>query len=252
MSLLELEATDPETFDLLSVDIFDTLMLRDLSGQTERFAEISAVAAKFLADRAPADCARTVSARPLGRLRLALHDQSYRAVSTERPCGEARLTDMHALQARLLGGGHDVAALLREAEFSVERHRLSPNQRLLQTLKRLTASGKRVIAISDTYYATDDLVDLIEAVVGYNPFMCVYASSDLGLTKHSGRIFASVSAREQVAAQRSLHVGDDVHADFAMPRAAGWQAVHLPRPAAVRAARIARVILSRVTRSRQI
>jgi hypothetical protein len=35
-----------------------------------------------------------------------------------------------------------------------------------------------------------------------------------------------------------------------MARAAGWRAIHLPRPAAVRAARTARGVLSRVSRSR--
>src|SRR5277367_3094554 len=44
MSIKDLESLDPDTFDLLSVDVFDTVLLRDLSGQSERFAEISSLA----------------------------------------------------------------------------------------------------------------------------------------------------------------------------------------------------------------
>jgi FMN phosphatase YigB (HAD superfamily) len=245
MSIKDLESVDPDTFDLLSVDVFDTVLLRDLSGQSERFAEISSLATKSLAIRG-----QIVDARPMTSLRMALHDQAYRAASIERPLGEVLLNDVHALQARLLNGGPEIVALLREAELSIERRRLSPNRRLLQTLKQFASSGKRVIAVSDTYYATDDLVELIGAVLGYNPFLHVYASSDVGLTKHAGGIFAAISTRERTAGGRILHVGDDVHADIAMARAAGWRAIHLPRPAAVRAARTARAVLSRVSRSR--
>jgi hypothetical protein len=48
MSLAQLSAVAPETFDLLSVDLFDTVLLRDFSPERQRLAEISALVAARL------------------------------------------------------------------------------------------------------------------------------------------------------------------------------------------------------------
>jgi FMN phosphatase YigB (HAD superfamily) len=237
--LSKLAAVDLEDFDLVSVDVFDTILLRDLSLQTQRFAEISR-----LVSEANGQCAQPSA---LLALRLSLHGLAYRAVAIERPHGDAKLMDLLRLQARLLGS-EDLAERLHETELSLERDRLTANEPLLALLERFAASGKRIVATSDTYYSARDIEQLLGWIAGAHPIARVYASSDLGLTKHAGGIFAEVARREGVNTARILHCGDDLHADVEMARSAGCHPVHLPRSRAFRLARKASAALFFATR----
>jgi FMN phosphatase YigB (HAD superfamily) len=229
MSLSQLAAVELQTFDLVSVDVFDTILLRDLSSQMERFAEISLRVSEAMGRGDQPDT--------LLRLRLSLHGLAYRAVSIERPMSDVKLTDIHRLEARLLCGDPTLAGPLHEAEMAVDRSRLTANKPLLTLLDRFAASSKRIVATSDTYYATSDVERLLECIAGGHPIARVYSSCDLGLTKHAGGLFAEIARREGVEISRILHFGDDLRADVHMARAAGCQAVHLPRSAATRLAR---------------
>ena len=83
--------------------------------------------------------------------------------------------------------------------------------------------------MSDTYYAEDDLHRLSTSCSGTHPIDTVYASADVGLTKHSGALFHEVASREGLSRGDVLHVGDDPTADVRRAREAVWDAVHLPR-----------------------
>jgi FMN phosphatase YigB (HAD superfamily) len=274
MSLAQLFAIPPEGFDVLSVDLFDTVPLRDHSLQCQRFAAISSVVATQLRQSGYA-----VDPGELTLPRSRLHALSYRFVAIERSEADATLTRTHALRARVPGLPENCQKLLRQAELMVECKRLHANRRLLAVLRRFAAGGKRVIATSDTYYASSDLEWLLSRVVGPSPIMRLYLSGDVGLTKHAGALFAEVAVRQRVGTARILHCGNDLRADvmpaarradwyarrvgvaaareinkipaarrpagesrlraagIRMAGAAGCQAVHLPCPNAVRLAR---------------
>jgi len=232
MALEQLLAASPETFDVLSVDLFDTVLLRDQSLQRQRFAELSAVAADLLRQSGYA-----IEPQALTPLRVAVHTLSYRAAAIERPAGEVTLNRIHALQARMLDLPDECQSLLRQAELTVEARRLRPNKPLLSVLRRFATTCKPVIATSDTYYSSRDLEWLLDRVIGPHPIKRLYSSSDIGLTKHVGGLFRAMAQREQVETSRILHCGDHLHADIAMAKAAGCQTIHLPRPKLVRLAR---------------
>src|SRR5439155_12082466 len=55
--------------------------------------------------------------------------------------------------------------------------------------------------------------------------------------KYSGKLFADVAAMEGTPLARMLHCGNYPRSDVRMPRAAGMQAIFLPRPPLQRAMR---------------
>jgi hypothetical protein len=126
---------------------------------------------------------------------------------------------------------------MHEAEIAIEGRSLIANRELLDWLVAMRAEGKPVIAISDIYLPTAAVRDLIFEKTGGTPIERTYVSSDFGQTKHSGKLFASVAAVEGMPLGRMLHCGDHPRSDLAMPRAAGMQAVLLPRPPLQRAMR---------------
>jgi FMN phosphatase YigB (HAD superfamily) len=205
---------------ILSTDVFDTVLLRDYTTESARMA----IAARRAADRLGID------ARALVRLRWAQHDNAFRAVAMERPQGDATLTAIARAVATACGLGEAAARVLRDTEVEVDVEHLRPHRGLINVLAEAARRGLGVIALSDTYYSAADVSRLLTAVTGEHPIARVYCSADLGLTKHAGRAFAEVAHREDVAPAEIVHVGDNWHADVRMAEAAGWKAVHLPRP----------------------
>ncbi len=220
MSLSALaEAIGAPTQTLLSTDLFDTVLLRDHTIESDRLA----LACKRAAPRMGVDPVA------LTRVRWLFQDSAYRAVAMERPAGDATLASICRAAAVALGLDQAEGEVLQRAEVAVDIEHLRPNRPLLEVLRDAAAGGVRVIAVSDTYYGATDLRRIIDAVVGPNPIAEVYASADLGRTKHAGSIFAEVTRRENVAPEDVVHIGDNTRADVRKARAAGWTAVHLPR-----------------------
>ena len=220
MSLTALaEAIQATRYDLLSTDLFDTVILRDHTIESDRLA----IACRRSAARLGVDPSA------LTRLRWSLQHTAYRAVSIERPGAEASLSAICRTAATALGLGEEAARFLHQTEVDVDIEHLRPNRGLLEFLDRVTRSGVRVIAVSDTYLDQADLHRILDSVVGPHPIAAVYSSADLGLTKHRGGVFAAVAERENVPAERIMHIGDNYQVDVRMAQHAGWHAVHLPR-----------------------
>lgn len=235
MSLSALaEAIGAPQRTLLSTDLFDTVLLRDHSTESDRLA----VACRRAASRLGVEPAA------LTRLRWSFQDNAYRAVAMERPEGDVTLEALCRTTVAALGLGEAEARILQRAEVAVDIEHLRPNRPLLEILDRAAGAGLRVIAVSDTYYPASDLRRILDAVVGPHPITAVYSSADLGLTKHGGLLFAEVARCENVSPAQIVHVGDSIAADVDRARAAAWMAVHLPRDRVSRGKKLAGKILS--------
>lgn len=229
MSLSALsKAIETSAHELLSTDLFDTVLLRDHSTENYRLAIACQRAASHLG----------VDPAALTRLRWSFHDHAYQAVAMERPGGDAALSAICRTIATALGRGDSAARTLHMTEVDVDIEHLRANRPLLEVFGQASASGIRLIAVSDTYYSGADLERILDAVVGASPISAVYSSADFGLTKHSGGLFAEVARQETTPPSRILHVGDNHYVDVQMARAASWSAVHLPRNRRHRASKI--------------
>lgn len=222
------DAVAASDHDLISTDLFDTVLLRDHTIESDRLAVASRRAATRLG----------IDATVLTQLRWSVHDIAYRAVAMERPEGEASLQAMCRTMAAALGFDEHAAQILRETEVDVDIEHLRVNHALVDILGSAARSGTRVIVVSDTYYGEADLRRMLDVLVGTHPFAAVHASADVGLTKHSGRLFPEVARREGLDGSRILHVGDNAEVDVRTAQESSWTAIHLPRDARYRARKL--------------
>jgi predicted HAD superfamily hydrolase len=215
---------DPTAIDLVSVDLFDTLLLRDHRCERRRFLLMARLAAAAL-DRV----GWRVSIQALYLSRLDAQRLAYRALEQARPQGDVPLARIHSMQTAILGLPLRAAEILLAAELAFEASCLRPNRRLLAGLAALRARGTRVIAISDIYLPQAALCELLDRVAPDHAIDAVYCSAELNLTKRSSELFGRVLQLEGVAPGRVLHLGDDRRADLEMARRAGLQSRWLPR-----------------------
>ncbi len=209
----------------VSVDIFDTVLLRNTKPEHFRFRQIAALWSGALS-RAGV----RASADDLYFARLRAAHVAYRTTEMVQWNREARFD--HILELTCQGARVDAFHVpeLRRIELAYEKLNLAPNHRLIELLTKARDQGKTIVYISDMYLSGVDVADLIAHHVPAHPFHAGFLSSDIGLTKRGGLLFDHVAAAINIPAPNILHLGDSHHADVQMPIQRGLRALHTPRP----------------------
>ncbi len=194
---------------VLSLDIFDTLLLRDRTAELERFAGT----AKCQASRFP-----RFSPQELYDARALAHRLAYQSVPPVQGCREASAERIFTIMARILGLPADAIPALMEEELDYEAAHLRPDPVIVELAEQARSRGVPVIAVSDMYWGGRDLSSLLERLLpAPRMIQKVYSSSDFGVSKASGMLFDHVLRELGCAPEALLHLGDDFQADFLSP-----------------------------------
>ncbi|HYC02701.1 MAG TPA: hypothetical protein VED40_05370 [Azospirillaceae bacterium] len=210
----------------MSLDIFDTLLLRRVDTPADAFD----IVGRRAVERNIIDEGVTPS---LFRLVRQSAEQAARSkAQATRASTEVGLADIYAEAS--LG---DPAALAR-IELEVERELVFANPLLLPWLEELARRGMRVVLLSDMYLSHAELTDLLLAAgIHGGLYAALYVSSGHGCSKRDGGLFHKLIAdHPDILPDRILHMGDDPIADLAMPAGLGLRALHyvpVPRHAAL-------------------
>ena len=217
-------AAAPGTRRVFSVDIFDTVLHRRAICERRRLLNVCrALAEHPRLSELRLDPAIVFWARSEAR-RLAYRTASIGAVERD-----VRLSDVLDRVSKLLGIPETARSLLTTLELEEESRAVAPNRWLLTELQGLRARGERVVAISDTWYSAEELVQVLRAHGCDAAFDTVYTSADLGCTKRSGAIFPVVADKEGVEPGALNHMGDDPWSDGESPSRHGARTLLLPR-----------------------
>ena len=210
--------------DLISFDVFDTVLLRGIKPEIARFRDIGRLQAAALARQG-----HDRTAQEVFFARLYAHRVEYLTAPDVGGGREGRLDHIVGHMTRLLALPPEEAAVLSEAELAYEISAVRQNRCLLATIRTARDLGKRVIAVSDMYLSASDIVRMLDCHLGPGCFDAVYVSSEFGCTKHAGSLYPLVAAAEGCDPKRILHVGDNFQADGESALRYGFQAVVLPR-----------------------
>lgn len=197
--------------DAVSVDIFDTLVLRPFlspAGFHDYIGHVAATRgwADYAASRRQAEqAARLAGGRDPGL------DDIQRALERLRP--ELPTAELLRLE--------------READAAGLRVRPSVAAALAD------AGSRPVVAVSDTYYRAVELRAMLPAEVAQR-LGAIRASCETDERKDTGAAWAAIAAAPGVDRSRWLHVGDHPCSDVQRPLDLGFHApLHVPGPAAL-------------------
>lgn len=192
-----------ESVDLVSFDVFDTLLLRTVPEPADIWEIVSS----------ENDMPEFAVAR-----RRADHEAWRQAVSGGR---DATIEDVYAL----LPGFRQ----LKEVELSVERRCLIADPEMAREWKRAGELGKRRIIVSDMYLPGEFVREQLRrnGIEGWDGF---YLSCERGCRKDTGKLFELVLAEQGIAANRILHVGDNPISDVDRPRRLGLRVCPVAKP----------------------
>jgi len=208
----------PDGVRLVSLDLFDTLLIRNVDPPE--------VAIRLVAGRIAAQNLLPLTAEDYlvmrGRIEAELNAEA--GESGNDP--ECSILEIAQRMTALLRLPAETANTLVDIELEVEALLLDPSPEVVSFIRCLS-SRCRIIAISDTYFNSEQLARLLESLGLAHCFSRVYASCDHRMTKRSGRIFDFVLAQERLKPAEMMHIGDNFHGDYLSARKIGIHAACL-------------------------
>lgn len=204
-----------EWAELVSFDVFDTLLFRRCSAETVQRG-VAAALGKALGQSSDA-IENVLRAREQAYADAALQNQKS-SLDFEAHLDAINLAWVKRLTPEHPERWEALASIARNAKIRFERWACYANPVMPSLLQGLRQQGKRLVFVSDMYLG-EALVSELLADCGLRQYFSAgYVSGDILLTKHSGRLFSHVLQTEGVMPENMLHIGDNSHAD-------GWRAV---------------------------
>ncbi len=202
--------------DVLSLDVFDTALLRVLRQPTDLFAFIEPDMRTVLGK----------SEFPFAQARVAA-ERVARERHVVGACEDVTLRQIYGVLAEWVGISQADAERAMELERLAERHLCVANPVVLEAAQAAQQKGVRVVFVSDMYLSADILRDLLMANGYESPE--VFVSADEGKTKHSGALFEEVLQKVGCAPERVFHVGDHPESDHRRPEELGIRTLFVDR-----------------------
>ncbi len=185
-----------EKYDVVSFDIFDTLLKRNVQKPTDVFnyMESQLLIPEF------------------AKKRIAAEKQARE----ESNKNEITLKDIY----EKMSDSYEVEELEAESDL------LIVNDEMLQVFYECI-KHKEVVLISDMYLPEEFIVDILkrEGIVGYKK---LFLSSTINKTKSSGELFEYVINNLAIDVEKIVHIGDSFKSDYLMPQKLGIKAIHIP------------------------
>ncbi len=193
---------------LLSLDVFDTLLLRRCALPSDiylRTAERGAAEGWLQPGISPA----------------AFRELRIRAESRARARSNGRDVDLLQIYA-CMPTGFAEPARLAAAEVQADAEHLYLNPVMDAWIAEMQRQGVAVVLVSDTYYRDAQLLELLHGA-GLAPgrVAAVFSSAEQGVRKADGLFNKLLQRFPQINPQDMLHLGDNRQADLFAARAAG-------------------------------
>ena len=117
---------------------------------------------------------------------------------------------------------------LKEKELQWEKMVLRPNPFIADIYNFAKSAGKEIIIASDMYLPTEFIQQILTKnnFTGYNR---LYVSGDLGITKENGTMYEAIIRATNVNPNKILHICDNRHSDFTVPRSYGIKSILIPK-----------------------
>lgn len=187
-------------YDIVSFDIFDTLIFRPFDEPTALF---------FL-------LGEELGFMDFRRIRIEAERDARQEKYERTGSYEVRLEDIWNKMEEKTGLSAKQGMKL---EMALERRYCYANPFMLRVFRRLADMGKRIIITSDMYLSREFLQNLLEEK-GYGGMEKVYISNECGSSKYSGGLYdfilKDLNVDLSVSRNQAVHIGDNERSDIRM------------------------------------
>lgn len=192
---IERELKSYSKYNLISFDIFDTLIVRSVNNPKDVFYYAGS---QVLLKQSEALLfqKRRIEAETVAR--------------QKSKTGEVNLKNIYSELYKYYG---IKAGILKESEERLELQVCKPRNKWVSLFNAYVREGKKVILISDMYLPSSHIKKILSSC-GIIGFAGLYISNEYGCDKVSGNLYKIVQERELCFDGLHLHYGDSFRADY--------------------------------------
>lgn len=198
-------------YDVISFDLFDTLVFRPFSEPTDLFFVVG----------------QKLGYMDFKRIRMEAEQQARLEKCKRCDSFEVTLEEIWAQMERMTGIDADYGMQLEE---ETEIALCYANPYMEKVFHILKEAGKRIVITSDMYL-TSDILGRILKKCGYEGYEKIFVSCEEQMCKGDGKLFDRVRqscGRGSATGMRFAHVGDNPGSDVRMAARHGFQAFYYP------------------------
>lgn len=195
------------TADVVSFDVFDTLILRPFASPADLFYVIG--------EKLGIPDFRTV--------RKKCESDARKIKQQKENSNEVTLGDIYELVAHRTGISAEYGM---KTEYETELSLCRANPFMLEVYKKVLAKGKTVIITTDMYMPGEFFTALLHKN-GFDGYDRIFLSCESGCGKSDGRLYKLI--KEQYGKEkRYIHIGDNRHSDISNAEKHGFKTVYYP------------------------
>lgn len=193
-------ADELSAYDVISFDVFDTLLFRPFSEPADLFFVLG----------------HMLSYPDFKDIRIAAEKEARKIKKKKCGISEVTIKEIYEVLEEETGLGADPADRFYENEINLEEKFCFANPYMLEVVRLLREKGRRLIVTSDMYLGEKYIKSLI-LHAGFPEFDAYYISCDRGRSKNSGSLYEFVKDSEIKHAEgvslSFAHVGDNKISD---------------------------------------
>lgn len=179
-----------ESYDAISFDLFDTLIMRRTLLPTDVFQIVEEKASK---------------------IGIQVHEFKKKRRTAELMCPYGNIYDIYVKLGEVYGLGSDVCEILKELELETEKEVLIPRYDMVAIMRQAYELGKKVSIISDMYIPSTMLKEIL-GILGITFYSNIYVSCEYHCSKANGLF--EVYKKDINDDEIKLHIGDNWDADI--------------------------------------
>lgn len=177
--------------DVVSVDLFDTLVMRQILFSTDIYELLD---------------------EELKNRGIFFDDFAKQRVSAEKELSKHKapsLVEIYQYLMDLNGFSGLIAEELAELEWSIDISLVVPRVEMCNFLSQMWNMGKEIYIVTDTYYSRKQIEAILQKC-GINSYTDVLVSCEYGTSK-TQKLFGNL--RKRIGKKSCIHIGDDTIAD---------------------------------------
>ncbi|NME53108.1 HAD-IA family hydrolase [Desulfovibrio piger] len=202
--------------DVVSFDVFDTLVVRPFFHPTDIFYILDDYVSK------ECNCVDTISFSSIRIEAERLAREKINGNAQDITLDEIydEISDMTCFDAEFINK-------IKRKEIEIELRYISKRKTGYELYELALYLGKKIIIISDMYLSESCISKMLKKCEYTTENFDIYVSSQVGITKSTGDIFKYV--KNKYKNKKIVHIGDNYHSDFCMAVRHDIAAIYLPK-----------------------
>lgn len=205
---MKLEISDLQKYQIISFDVFDTLLKRDVKHPADIF---------------------DIMSEHIVNSKLASNFSTLRQVAekTARKKSKKKEISLEDIYNNFPDISDVEIQSLIKLEKETESRFLHANIDMLDIFDECVRQGKTIYFISDMYLPSDFIAKILHRE-GFSGYTQLFVSTDYNAVKSDGSLFELVKCNQNIDASKWIHVGDSYQSDKKAAEANGIKAYQIP------------------------